>query len=230
MNTRLRTRNPAFRAARIRGIFIALAMACIGFPAGAYEIIPSVPERHFNDGAGMISPKVAARLDAQLVQFEKDTGNQIVVAIYPNMLSDASVEDYGKRVVLAWHAERKDEMNGLELLLFVRDHVATLQIGPGCNKIVTEAMCEKILSNDMGAYFQKGDFSGGLVAAINAMMAAMLGKYGDRAGAPAPPSTPTPTATPTPVPRSQYKATDDSFTLSPAATATPSPKPQQNGN
>jgi uncharacterized protein len=68
----------------------------------AAETIPPKPDRYFNDYAGVVSRGVAEDLNTQLAQFERDTSNQVVVAVYRKMQSDSSIEDYTRRVAQAW--------------------------------------------------------------------------------------------------------------------------------
>ena len=45
------------------------------------EVIPPAPPNHFNDFAGVVRRDTAAQLNRELAQFERDTSNQIVVAM-----------------------------------------------------------------------------------------------------------------------------------------------------
>ena len=56
----------------------------------AAEVIPPKPDRYFNDYASVVSKATALRFNEQLAQFERETSNQIVVAIYRTMQSESS--------------------------------------------------------------------------------------------------------------------------------------------
>ena len=73
---------------------LALLLAFLSPFARAAETIPAAPRDHFNDYAGIVSPAAARQLNDELTQFERTTSNQIVVAIFPRMESDSSIEDY----------------------------------------------------------------------------------------------------------------------------------------
>jgi uncharacterized protein len=164
-------------AVSVPRVFIALLMICAGFRAGAEEIIPPAPQHYFNDYAGVVSGDVAKRLDSQLAQCEKDTTDQIVVAIFPKMQSDAPLADYSLRIAKAWKIGQKDKNNGMLLVVFIQDHKMQIETGLGIEKIVTDAICKKILDDEMTPRFRKGDFDGGLTAAVSAMIAATRGEY-----------------------------------------------------
>src|SRR5262249_15050256 len=53
----------------------------------AAEVIPPKPDRYFNDYAGVVSKETAYRFNEQLAQFERETSDQVVVAVFPKMQS-----------------------------------------------------------------------------------------------------------------------------------------------
>ena len=64
--------------------------------------IPPRPAEYFHDEAHVVDPGTAAGFNAQLENFERQTSNQIVVAVYPKMQSDDAVASYTYRVAQAW--------------------------------------------------------------------------------------------------------------------------------
>src|SRR5689334_2335613 len=91
--TRGRVRSPA--------IFVAIA-ALLAINSHAAEVIPPKPDRYFNDYANVVSRDAALRFNEQLAQFERETSNQVVVAVFPKMQSESSIEDYTQRVAQIW--------------------------------------------------------------------------------------------------------------------------------
>lgn len=153
------------------------ALAAIAWSAGAAEVIPPSPPGHFNDYAGVVSPSTAAKLETTLDDFERATSNQIVVVIYPTMQSDSSVEDYTVRVAQAWHAGLKGRDNGAVLFVFKDSHQIRLQVGYGLEPVLTDALSQQIISNEIVPRFKQGDFDGGLTAGVNAIILATRGEY-----------------------------------------------------
>src|SRR5436190_23705493 len=72
----------------------ATLVALVSLSSQAAEIIPPKPADYFNDYAGVVSMEVALRFNEQLAHFEHETSNQVVVAVFPKMQSDAPVDDY----------------------------------------------------------------------------------------------------------------------------------------
>jgi uncharacterized protein len=177
MNEATPFQNQVRRAAAMPRVFIALLMICMGFRAAADETIPPAPNHYFNDYANVVSAAVAKRIDLQLQQFEKDTTGQIVVAIFPKMQSDSSLADYSLRIARAWRIGQKDKNNEMLLVVFIKDRKMQIETGLGYESIVTDAICQNILDEEIIPRFRKGDFDGGLTAAVNAMISATRGEY-----------------------------------------------------
>jgi len=97
----------------------------------AAEVIPPKPEKYFNDYAHVASSATVTELNQRLEQFERDTSSQIVVAVYPKMQSDSSIEDYTVRVAQSWGIGQKGKDNGAVLFVFVQDRKMYIQVGYG---------------------------------------------------------------------------------------------------
>ncbi|MES1194381.1 MAG: TPM domain-containing protein, partial [Opitutus sp.] len=125
----------------------------------------------------VVSRPVADRLNAQLEQFERASSNQLLVAIYPRMESDSSVEDYTARVAQAWKAGQAGKNNGAVLFAFMQSHDLYLQVGYGLEGVLPDATAKRIIQREIVPRFRAGDIDGGMTAAVNAMIAATKGEY-----------------------------------------------------
>src|SRR5437016_12598938 len=94
-------------------VFLALAVR-------AAEVIPPKPAAYFNDYAGVVPKEAAHRFNEQLAQFERETSNQVVVAVFTKMQSDSEIADYTQRVTQAWGVGQKGERNGVVLFVFTQ--------------------------------------------------------------------------------------------------------------
>lgn len=160
---------------RVLLFLVGWAFAATGLLAA--ERIPAPPARYFNDYAGIVRPATADALNRQLEQFERDTSNQLLVAIYPKMESDSSVEDYTVRVAQAWKAGQKGKDNGAVLFAFMQSHDLYLQVGYGLEGAIPDVTAKRIITQEIVPRFRAGDMDGGMTAAVQAMMAAAKGEY-----------------------------------------------------
>lgn len=154
---------------------ILVFVVCV--PVFGTEAIPPAPARHFNDYAGVVSSGTAAQLDNTLENFERESSDQIVVAVFPRMQSDSSVEDYTVRVARAWKVGQKDRNNGVVLFVFVQEHKVFIQVGYGLEGALPDAICKRIIDEQITPRFKSGDFDGGLAAGVQGIIAAVKGEY-----------------------------------------------------
>ena len=170
------TSNLAAWLRRTRSLVAGVALVLtVGLQAA--EVIPPAPRNHFNDNAGIVARSVAAQLNAQLAQFERETSNQIVVAIYPRMQSESSIEDYTVRVAQAWGVGQRERKNGAVLFVFSEDRRLFIQVGYGLEGVLPDALCKRIIEDEILPRFREGNWAGGLAAGVQAMMAATRGEY-----------------------------------------------------
>ncbi len=119
----------------------------------------------------------AQSLESKLTQFERASSNQLLVVIYPHMRSDSSIEDYTVRVAQSWKVGLKEQKNGAVLFVFSQDHKLYVQVGYGLEGVLPDALCKRIIENEITPRFRQGDFDGGLQAGVDALIAATRGEY-----------------------------------------------------
>ena len=156
---------------------VAILFLLAGFRLFAAEVIPPKPAAYFNDYANVVSTGTAAQLNQTLEDFERQSSDQIVVAVYPTMQSDSSIEDYTVRVFRSWMVGQKDKNNGAVLFVFVQDHKMFLQTGYGLEGVLPDALCKRIIDEQISPRFKAGDFDGGLTAGVQSIIAAVKGEY-----------------------------------------------------
>ena len=142
-----------------------------GFRLFAGEVIPPPPAAYFNDYAHVVSAGTAAQLNQTLEDFERQSSDQIVVAVFPKMQSESSIEDYTVRVFRSWQVGQKSKNNGAVLFVFVQEHKMFLQVGYGLEGVLPDALCKRIIDEQITPRFKVGDFDGGLTAGVQAILA-----------------------------------------------------------
>ncbi|HTB63220.1 MAG TPA: TPM domain-containing protein, partial [Opitutales bacterium] len=151
-----------------------LGLAVVAWPA---ETLPPAPTQYFNDYAGVVSAQTAATLNNRLEAFEKQTSNQVLVAVFPKMQSDSSIEDYTQRVAQSWRVGQKATNNGVVLFVFIQEHNAYIQVGYGLEGSLPDALAKQIIENEIFPHFKSGDYDGGLASGVTAIQQAIRGEY-----------------------------------------------------
>src|SRR5438094_9788118 len=126
-------------------LLAALAFALLATSSHAAEVIPPKPDRYFNDYAGVVSKEAAQRFNEQLAQFERETSDQVVVAIWQTMPSQSSIEDFTQRTFQGWTVGQKGRNNGVVLFVFVRDRRMRIQPGYGLEGALPDITCDQII-------------------------------------------------------------------------------------
>jgi uncharacterized protein len=165
-----------FRARQF-GLFIAAFAGLLPISLHAAEVIPPKPDRYFNDYAGVVSKEVADRFNEQLAQFERETSDQVVVAVFPRMQSDSDIADYTQRVAQTWGVGQKERRNGVVLFVFIQDRKISIQVGYGLEGALPDITAYDIRANHIQPYFRNGDYEGGLATGIDLICKAIRGEY-----------------------------------------------------
>jgi uncharacterized protein len=155
----------------------ATLIALVSLSSRAAEIIPPKPSSYFNDYAGVVSKDAAHRFNEQLAQFERETSDQIVVAVFPKMQSDSSVDDYTQRVAQSWGVGQKDKRNGAVLFVFIEDRKMFIQVGYGLEGALPDITAFDITEYHIKPRFRNGDYEGGLATGIDLICKAIRGEY-----------------------------------------------------
>src|SRR5262249_6250878 len=158
-------------------IQLLAALTLFAISAHAAEVIPPKPDRYFNDYAGVVSKEAARRFNEQLAQFERDTSNQIVVAVFPKMQSDDDIASYAQRVYQAWQVGQKGQNNGAVLLVFIADRKMRIHTGYGLEGALPDITCFDITENRIKPHFRNNDYEGGLAEGIDSILKAVRGEY-----------------------------------------------------
>jgi uncharacterized protein len=164
------------RSTKISLIAAALVVV-IALSGHAAEVIPPKPAGYFNDYAGVVSKEAALRFNEQLAQFERETSDQVVVAVFPKMQSDSSIEDYTQRVAQAWGVGQKDQRNGVVLFVFKDDRKMYIQVGYGLEGALPDITAFDITEYHIKPQFRNNNYEGGLATGIDLICKAIRGEY-----------------------------------------------------
>ncbi len=138
--------------------------------------IPDRPASYVNDYAQILSSSAKAHLEEKLMVFEKETSNQVVVAIFKS-LEGASLEDFSIKIAEKWKIGSKKNDNGVILLIFKDDRDVRIEVGYGLEGALPDATARMIIQNEIVPSFRSADFDGGVEKAVTAIMQATRGEY-----------------------------------------------------
>jgi uncharacterized protein len=161
--------------------FILLLLLAPGLPAFTQDIPDRpVPPKLVNDFAGILKPDQVAALERKLVSFNDSTSTQITVVIVKS-LNGYDKADFAYRLGQKWGVGQKGKNNGAVILVKPKTASekgeACVASGYGLEDIIPDAICKRIVENEMIPYFRNDDYYGGINAASTVMMDLARGKY-----------------------------------------------------
>ena len=145
--------------------------------APAVEVIPPKPPAYFNDYANVVPKEKALALNEQLAQFERETSNQVVVAVFRKMETDSDIADYTRRIAQLWKVGQAEKRNGAVLFVFVDDRKMFIQVGYGLEGALPDVTAFDITERHIKPRFRTGDYAGGLEEGVDLICKAIRGEY-----------------------------------------------------
>ena len=158
-----------------RVVFCCLALGLIASSDAAP--LPTAPTDYVLDEAGVLDSSQRTLLTHELRQFERETSNQLVVAVIPKVPDDYVMEDFTQRTAEAWGAGRKERDNGMVLFVFPESRQLRVEVGYGLEGAVPDALANGIINNEIVPSLRAGDMGGGIMRGADALMAAARGEY-----------------------------------------------------
>lgn len=139
--------------------------------------IPPAPVQYVTDSTGLIPSPLVAELNRRLGKFEQSTSIQIVAVVSRSLPEGTTLEEYAQSLYHAWKIGTKKSSNGVLILVFTQDRKVRIQPGYGLEGALPDALCSRIIRDEMVPAFRSGNDAAGLSAGISAVMKATGGEY-----------------------------------------------------
>jgi uncharacterized protein len=141
---------------------------------------PMSPPRLVSDFAGILSGEQTNALESRLVAFNDSTSTQIAVVIVKS-LNGYDKNDFAQRLGQKWGVGQKGKNNGVIVLVKPKYQQekgeAAIQTGYGMEGVLPDAICKRIVENEMIPRFRSGDYYGGIDQAVTVIMSISKGEY-----------------------------------------------------
>lgn len=132
------------------------------------DCLPKAGNRLVNDYTETLSAQQADQLEQQLVQFNNETSNQIVVII-TNELCNYEPMEYATNIGHKWGVGQKEFDNGVVLLVSPQQRETFIAVGYGLEGAIPDAIAKRIVSQELIPHFKKDDYFGGISAATSVL-------------------------------------------------------------
>ena len=128
------------------------------------------------DAGNVLSPDEESRLTDRLETLERETSTQIVIATIPTLLG-GSIEDYTFRLAESWQIGQSELDNGVVILVAVQDRRVRIEVGYGLEPVIPDGLAGRIIREPITPTFRRGDYYGGLNAAVEGLELAARKEY-----------------------------------------------------
>jgi uncharacterized protein len=155
---------------------IFAGLCAIFIIAGSVFAMPK-PTRDFyvNDFAGVLSAAHKNAILSGAKSLSEETGTQIVVVTLET-LDGMPIEEYANTLLNRWKiGDRRN--NGVLFLIVPSERQTFIEVGYGLEGALTDGTVGQILDKDVLPYFQRGDFSQGIVNGFARIRFAVRGEF-----------------------------------------------------
>ena len=128
-----------------------------------------------NDFANILTADQKSELENNLSNFERQTGNEISVAIVKD-LGGNTVDNYAVGLLEQWKIGKKDKDNGLLFLIAVNDRKYKFEVGYGLEPFLTDAKTGDIGRKIVTPAFKAGNYYQGIKGSVDAMEKILSGQ------------------------------------------------------
>jgi uncharacterized protein len=150
-----------------RSFLLALLLALLPGWAQA-QSFPALTGRVV-DAANILPPETEVALGVRLEALEKQSRRQFVVATIAD-LQGYPIEDYGYQLGRHWGIGDKQRNDGVLLIVAPADRKVRVEVGYGLEPVLTDALSNSIIQQNILPRFRANDYPGGIVAGADAII------------------------------------------------------------
>ncbi|XZF16456.1 TPM domain-containing protein [Chitinophagaceae bacterium MMS25-I14] len=137
---------------------------------------PSDPPQLVNDLAHVMSADEVHQLETKLTDYDRTTSVQITILTVKSIGSYDPAQ-YGLEILRRWGIGNKGKNNGVIVLAAIDDHKINISTGYGLEGALPDALCGRIIRNEMAPSFKNSNYYEGFGKAADAIIAATKGEY-----------------------------------------------------
>lgn len=161
---------------KFKKINLFLTLILFLFPCLYSLEIPERPLGRVSDYARILKPEEITTLETILSNYERETTNQIVIAIF-NSLEGWDIEDFSIRLAEKWKIGQKGKDNGIIILVALEEKKIRIEVGYGLEGVVPDITARQIIDREIAPYFRKSDYFNGLRNGVDSLIRAIGGEY-----------------------------------------------------
>lgn len=132
----------------------------------AADVFPPQPVGRVNDFAQVLSDSARQKIEDDLQTYEAQTTNEIAVVTLTQLPDGRTIEDVANQIFRTWGIGKKEKDNGVLFIAAVQDRKMRIEVGYGLEGDLTDLQTKSIQDDVVRPYFARGDYDGGIEAAV----------------------------------------------------------------
>jgi uncharacterized protein len=161
----------------LASFFLLITYSFILFPFLSFaDDFPARSSRLVTDYTNTLSQDEQVSLEQKLVAFNDSTSTQIAIVILGSV-GGYDIADYSVQLFNKWGIGQEKNNNGVLILVAKEDRKMWITTGHGIEGVLPDALCKRIVDQDIRPNFRNNDFYGGLDQATNSIMSIVKGEY-----------------------------------------------------
>lgn len=154
---------------------VLLFLLAWAMPAARAEVaLPTLTAR-VTDMTATLTAEQRNTLESRLAAIDAARGTQLAILLLPTTQPE-TIEQFGIRLAEAWKIGHKGADSGAIVIVAKDDRAMRIEVGYGLEGAIPDAVAKRITAERMAPNFKRGDFFGGLQAAVDALDLASQGE------------------------------------------------------
>ncbi len=151
--------------------WLAWALWFLALGVNAQGHVQQIPllSGHVIDSTDTLTAPQREAINAKLAAFEAATGTQLVALIVATTAPE-DITSFANRVGNAWKIGRKDEGDGLLLVVAKNDRKVRIEVAKTLEGAIPDLAAKQVIDQAITPRFKQGDFAGGIDAGIDRLV------------------------------------------------------------
>lgn len=156
----------------VLSFLLTLAATAAGLAAYKVDDIPNVHvqdrSRFVTNPDGILSAAAQAQADSIISDIWKTSTAEVVAVVVDDFEGD-DIDTFATDLFSKWGIGKNDNSNGVLLFVAKDRRKAVIRTGYGVEGVLPDVVAGRILRGQMFPRFQRGDFDGGIIAALTSI-------------------------------------------------------------